>query len=86
MTFEWDALKSASNKLKHGLSFEEVEDAIEKSGIVAMIDNPSYPGQRIIVFRTAGKEIARAIIEFRGTKARIISAQRSRKLRKLYGP
>ncbi len=84
MTFEWDPGKSAINKRKHGISFEEVENAILEN-FIADMENPAYPGQRIIVFRFK-TTIYAASVEQRGENIRLITAHPDRKLRKKYGP
>jgi uncharacterized protein len=85
MEFEWDAKKSASNKEKHGISFEEVEEAIAINGYLTTRTNDNYPGQEFIVFR-ADDQIYVAAVEPRGSNLRIVTVYRSRKMEKKYGP
>ncbi len=85
MTFEWDPAKSASNKLKHGVSFEEVEEALNEDELIVSLPNPRYPHQRLFVFRLKGT-IHTAAVEQRGEVFRLISAQKRRKMEKKYGP
>ena len=84
MTFDWDNAKSAKNKTKHGISFEEVVYAIEKDGLIAVLSNPAYQGQEMLVFRAKG-HIHVAVGETREGKFRLITAQRRRKMEKRYG-
>jgi len=85
MFFEWDALKSASNKLKHGISFEEVEEALAKEAPLDAFRNANYPGQEVWVFRSLEGKICSVAVEQRGGKVRFISAHQNRKMRKMYG-
>jgi len=83
--FEWDKRKSETVKAKHGISFEEVEEAIARHGIIAELGNPAYPEQRVLVFRFKGV-IHTAAVERRGEKTRLITAHQDRKIRRKYGP
>ena len=85
MPYEWDPAKSASNKLKHGISFEEAVLAIEKNGFLALFDSKTYPGQNAVVFLDAVGVLYVGIIEQRGNQSRIITVHRDRKLEKKYG-
>ena len=38
MQFQWDAKKSAANKLKHGVSFAEARTAFDDTGAVLQAD------------------------------------------------
>jgi uncharacterized DUF497 family protein len=84
VTFEWDEAKSAKNKIKHGISFEEVVFAVEQDGLIAVTSNPAYHGQELLVFRAKGNIYVTAG-ESRGGKFRLITAQRRRKMEKRYG-
>jgi len=85
MILEWDAVKSESNKLKHGISFEEVRRLLERGGIIVVLENPIYPGQELIIFRDETGEIFEAAAEKRGDATRLITAHKSRKMRRKYG-
>ena len=86
MVFEWDARKSATNKAKHGLCFEEVELALAEHGMIASFQNPKKPGQHVVVFRSLDDKICSVAVESRGEKIRLISAHEDRRMRKRYGP
>lgn len=78
MIFEFDSKKSASNKQKHGLDFDEAQalwndpDLIEIP--VQTIDEPRY----LVIGMIEGKHWS-GVITYRGDKVRIISVRRSRK-------
>jgi len=78
MMFEFDSKKSASNKQKHGLDFDEAQalwndpDFIEIP--VRTIDEPRY----LVIGMIEGKHWS-GVITYRGDKVRIISVRRSRK-------
>lgn len=78
MIFEFDPKKSASNKQKHGLDFDEAKalwndpDFIEIP--VQTIDEPRY----LVIGMIEGKHWS-GVITYRGDKVRIISVRRSRK-------
>ena len=85
MIFEWDAAKSESNQLKHGISFEEVRCLLERYGYIVAVKNPTHLGQELMVFRDEKGEIFVAVAEKRGDATRLITAYKSRKMRKKYG-
>jgi len=78
MIFEFDSKKSASNKQKHGLDFDEAQalwndpDFIEIP--VQTIDEPRF----LVIGMIEGKHWS-GVITYRGDKVRIISVRRSRK-------
>jgi uncharacterized DUF497 family protein len=78
MLFEFDSKKSASNKQKHGLDFDEAQalwndpDFIEIP--VQTIDEPRY----LVIGMIEGKHWS-GVITYRGDKVRVISVRRSRK-------
>ncbi len=86
MRFEWDAAKSATNKTKHGFSFEEVAEAIRVSDLLVVLNHPVRNDQKMIVFRSLDGKICTVAVEVRGGKIRLISAHEDRKMRKTYGP
>lgn len=78
MEFEFDARKSAGNKQKHGLDFNDAlvlwddPDLIEIP--VQTIDEPRF----LVIGIIEGKHWS-GVITYRGDKIRIISVRRSRK-------
>ena len=78
MIFEFDSKRSASNKQKHGLDFDEAQalwndpDFIEIP--VQTIDEPRF----LVIGMIEGKHWS-GVITYRGDQVRIISVRRSRK-------
>ena len=86
MRFEWDEGKSAKLEAERGISFEELESAIQNGGLKDVLPHPSrdkYPNQKlwIILLR---RKIWVLAIEERGNAIRFVTAYQSRKLRKNY--
>jgi hypothetical protein len=77
MDFEYDLVKSNSNKQKHGIDFEEAQLLwldINRVEIEARSTNES----RVMVIGRIGKKYWSAIITYRQKKVRIISVRRSK--------
>lgn len=76
--FEYDVRKSAKNKQKHGIDFEEAkrlwDDPYLLSLKVATIDEPRF----IVIGMIDGKHWT-AVVTLRKEKIRLISVRRSRK-------
>lgn len=78
MLFEFDPRKSAANRQKHGIDFDEAQtlwndpDLIEVP--VRTVDEPRY----LMVGKIAEKHWS-AVVTYRGEAIRIISVRRSRK-------
>jgi hypothetical protein len=78
MQFEFDPDKSASNKLKHGIDFEEAQDLWSVPGLVASSDR----GDEVRFVRIAPNAEGifwTAAFTKRGQSIRLISVRRSRK-------
>jgi uncharacterized DUF497 family protein len=77
MIFEYDPNKSAGNKAKHGIDFEEARalwDDVERLEVPA-----AYRGEeRIAIIGRIGMDVWTAIITYRGNATRIISVRRAR--------
>jgi uncharacterized DUF497 family protein len=78
MIFEFDSEKSASNKQKHGLDFDEAQALWNDPDFVEIpvqtIDEPRF----LVIGMIEGKHWS-GVITYRGDKVRIISVRRSRK-------
>ena len=78
MEFEFDPIKSASNKAKHGMDFVEAQALWLDGGLVdapiALKGEPRF----LVIGRLEGKYWT-AVCTLRGEAVRIISARRSRK-------
>lgn len=77
MEFEFDELKSAGNKAKHGIDFVEAQtlwlDEARVEVRARTMDEPRF----VVIGRIAGKHWS-AVITYRGEIARLISCRRSR--------
>lgn len=78
MVFEYDPRKSASNKIKHGIDFDEAQDIWFDDDAIAVPSN--YEGEdRSLLIGSVDGQIWTAIITFRDEVTRIISVRRARK-------
>ena len=77
MLFEYDTLKSQSNREKHGIDFLEAQELWNDENLLEIpaktIDEPRY----IVVGQIKGK-LWSAIITYRGENIRLISVRRAR--------
>ena len=77
--FEWDPAKSAANRRKHGIPFEEAramwDDPYMKEGPIF----GSSEGRRLAVARMARGVYWSAIFVYRADSIRLISVRRSSK-------
>jgi uncharacterized DUF497 family protein len=78
LRFEWDPAKSASNKVKHGVDFEEAT-AMWRNGprLDIDVDHPVEP--RLLTVGSLNGRIWTAVTTMRGDAIRLISVRRSRK-------
>lgn len=78
MKYEWDDNKSASNKLKHGIDFEDAkklwDDPLKVEIQASFMDE-----ERFILIRKMKSNIWTAIYTIRGESIRIISVRRAMK-------
>ncbi|MDX2222859.1 MAG: BrnT family toxin [Rhodospirillaceae bacterium] len=77
MEFEFDPAKSAANKLKHGIDFNQATALWDDPGIIeipmALDDEP-----RFLVVGRLGEKHWSAVITYRGERIRLTSVRRSR--------
>lgn len=77
MKFEFDPDKSAANRIKHGIDFNEVQALWDDSDLLEIpartIDEP----RNVVIGKIEGKHWS-GVITYRGDAIRIISARRSR--------
>ncbi len=78
MDFDFDSVKSASNKKKHGIDFIEAQAAWADSDRLE-IPAISKDELRVLVIARIGDKHWTAVITYRNDRVRIISARRSRK-------
>lgn len=78
MEFEYDPAKSAANRDKHGIDFEDAR-ALWRDEKRVILKLWSQNEQRFIVVGLIGEKLWTAICTRRGEAIRIISVRRSRK-------
>jgi Uncharacterized protein conserved in bacteria len=78
MQFEYDPIKSQSNKAKHGIDFEEAQ-ALWDDGesLIIAVDRPGESRHVVIGFMMGIHWTA--VVTFRGEAIRLISCRRARK-------
>ncbi len=76
MEFEYDLIKSAKNKQKHGVDFEEAKTIWINDNVIlpAITDGE----QRYMIIGKIKSKLFSCIFTFRNKKIRIISCRRSR--------
>lgn len=78
MEFEFDSMKSESNKKKHGINFDEAQVLWDDPDLIEIpvktVDEP-----RFLVIGKISEKYWSVIITYRREKIRIISARRARK-------
>jgi uncharacterized DUF497 family protein len=79
MQFEFDPSKSASNKVKHGIDFEQAEALWQDENGVTLVSNFGDEERFLYVAKMpkTGKLWA-AIFTYRGAAIRLISVRRAR--------
>ena len=83
MPFEYDPTKSASNKDKHGIDFEEAQVLWDDDNMVQSPARDESEPQRMAVGRLDGK-LWTAIFTMRGDLVRLISVRRSREKESMF--
>lgn len=77
MDFEFDPIKSASNKVKHGIGFVEAQALWDDADLIEIpartMDEPRF----LVIARIAEKHWS-GVITYRDERIRIISVRRSR--------
>lgn len=77
MKFEWDSLKSRTNRVKHGIDFETAKDLwLDENRIEIHASHPVE--NRSILIGKLHKKLWTAIYTIRGDTVRIISVRHSR--------
>jgi uncharacterized DUF497 family protein len=77
MGFEYDPTKSAENKRKHGIDFEEAQKLWEDSGLVEIPARTTDEPRWVLVGKI-DRKCWSAVITRRGENIRLISVRRSR--------
>lgn len=78
MTFEYDPLKSAANKAKHGIDFDEAQGLWDDERLIQAPARMADEPRTIAIGRIARLHWA-VIFTWRGDVIRIISVRRARK-------
>ena len=78
MVFEYDEVKSQSNKLKHGVDFEEIQELWDDERYVHVPARYAEESRFLVVGKFKDK-IWSCVITYRDGTVRIISARRSRR-------
>ncbi len=77
MGFEYDPEKSAENKRKHGIDFEDAQELWSDPGLLEIPARVSDEPRWVVVGKMSHKHWS-AVITRRGDNLRIISVRRSR--------
>jgi uncharacterized DUF497 family protein len=84
-SFEWDNDKTASNLVKHGVSFEEATRVFDDPfAIEELDDRKAYGELRFSLIGMAGNRVLKVIYTERGERMRIISARKATKHEREY--
>ena len=75
--FEFDAAKSESNRLKHGIDFVEAQDLWNDPMLLEIPAKTEDEQRFLVVGLMAGKHWS-AIMTYRGSSVRLISVRRAR--------
>ncbi len=78
MNFEFDPVKSDSNKEKHGIDFYEAQDLWNDPDLIEIPVKTSDEPRFLVIGNIMGKHWS-GVITYRSQKIRIISVRRSRK-------
>ena len=77
MAFEYDQDKSAANKDKHGIDFEEAQELWHDADLLEISARTTDEPRWIVIGKLGGKHWS-AVITRRGGNVRLISVRRSR--------
>ncbi len=77
MGFEYDGEKSAANKAKHGIDFEEAQRLWADASLVEVPARTTDEPRWLVIGKIASKHWS-AVIARRGENVRLISVRRSR--------
>lgn len=78
MEFDYDAAKSAANKSKHGIDFEEAQTLWDDPDLLEAPARTDDEPRFLVIGLIAGKHWS-AVCTWRGNRLRIISVRRARK-------
>jgi uncharacterized DUF497 family protein len=78
MRYEYDPAKSQSNKIKHGIDFEEAQELWKDECSIIQSARCDTEARFVVIGRIGGRFWS-AFITYRNEAVRIISVRRSRK-------
>ena len=75
MDYQWDDENDQKIQEKHGISFQEIRQLIERRQLLGIVANKrqAYPGQKVLLVRK-GKSVYMVPFEIREGKKRLITA------------
>ena len=79
MRFEWDQRKAASNRAKHGISFEEAA-TVFGDPLGRIVDDPRHSGgeeRYVLLGHSQGQRLVAVMFTELGEAVRIISARKA---------
>ncbi len=78
MEFEWDETKARSNRLKHGVTFNEAEQAFDDQNAVEILDETNSESEvRYQIIALSPLRLLFVAFTVRGETIRIISARKA---------
>jgi uncharacterized protein len=77
MGFQWDARKSASNEVKHGISFEQAAQIFRGPVLKTLDDRIDYGEARFVALGVYDGEVLSVVVTERGGDLRLISARKA---------
>jgi hypothetical protein len=78
MEFEFDSIKSDTNKEKHGINFHEAQKLWDDPDLIEIPAKTTDEPRILVIGKISGKHWS-GVISYRGENIRIISVRRSRK-------
>ena len=79
MEFEFDPAKSAANRAKHGIDFDEARELWNDDGLLELPGEFEGEARNLVIGVMAGKYWT-AVVTYRGDRIRLISVRRARDL------
>lgn len=79
MHYEYDPAKSAANKEKHGIDFEQAQALWNDPGTIIATAQSEIESRFLVIGRIS-ERFWTAVVTYRGEAVRIISVRRSRKI------
>lgn len=78
MEFEWDETKARSNRLKHGVTFNEAEQAFDDQSAIEFLDEMNSESEvRYQIIALSPLRLLFVAFTVRGETIRIISARKA---------